>query len=363
VLTGPRKTQAPFLRQNPDTLTAIQVTDMTDEIWLLLDTKKIGGIESHVLQLASGLKCYNMAVRVVFLSHYGEHPLRARLQDQQVESSTLSGGFRGISRALKQHHPALLHTHGYKSGVLGRLAARRYGIPVISTYHAGEIPSGRVALYDWLDRMSAGLATAVYAVSPEIAARLPVKSMIADNFVNTDKLQRSQGCQIAYVGRLSHEKGPDRFLRFAGHYPQQMFDLYGEGPMAEALMRKAGNNVRLHGLQQNMATIWPRIGLLVMPSRHEGLPMAALEAMARGIPVLASEVGALPKLIRQDCNGWLKKQTDERGFIEQIGQWLAMSETDRNQLGENAHQHIVQNYSTQAVVPGLLRRYHQAIAH
>ena len=186
-------------------------------IWLLLDSSKAGGIETHVLQLANGLRNHGEAPLVVFLTDYGQHPLRELLQHNGIPQITLDGGFTTLFKKLRQERPAILHTHGYKAGILGRFSAWISKIPVISTYHSGEIASGKLALYDWIDRHSAGLAVQVFAVSPQIAQRLPVKAKVFDNFVNTRDLQNSTGNQIAFVGRVSNEKGPDYFASLATH--------------------------------------------------------------------------------------------------------------------------------------------------
>ena len=106
-----------------------------------------------------------------------------------------------------------------------------------------------------------------------------------------------------------------------------------------------------------MGGAWQDIGLLVMPSRHEGLPMAALEAMARGIAVLASAVGGLPDLIDDDRNGWTVDPSDSEGFAERLAQWTRMSEQRRREIGSAAIATIERGYSSRAVVPGILAAY------
>ena len=329
------------------------------KVWLLLDSRQLGGIESHVLQLANGLKMHNKEVQVVFLQHHGNHPLRVALQCRDISTLSLDGSPFSLLRAMREHRPGILHTHGYKAGIYGRLAARVCHIPAISTYHAGEIPSGKLAFYDWLDRQSARLASKVFAVSPQIAQRLPVNSELADNFVNTSGLAHSYGKQIAFVGRLSHEKGPDSFLQLAKHFPQHTFHLYGDGPMATELRKVAPANLQFHGMQNDMSRIWPQVGLLVMPSRYEGLPMSALEAMARGIPVLANQVGALDQLIENGRDGWLVQPGEFQQLQWRLEQWFGMSNENRQQLRLAAKIKIEQRFSANIAIPQLLQHYQQ----
>lgn len=326
-------------------------------IWLLLDSSKPGGIESHVLQLAVGLSRYGENVKVVFLTRYGEHPLRTALHSRGIATDTLDGHITTLWKEIRKARPSVIHTHGYKAGILGRLAARLSGVPVVSTYHAGEHSRGRLAVYDWLDRQSARLASAVFAVSPQIASRLPVVARQVDNFVDTTESEISSGGEIAFVGRLSEEKGPDIFLRLASRLPGQDFHVYGGGPQSSVLSHSATSNVRFHGQQDDMTRVWSRIGLLVMPSRHEGLPMAALEAMARGIPVLASDVGALGRLIDSGANGWLVKPGELDALIDRLSLWLDMSKQKQSRLSMAARQRVVERFSAKAVIPRLISSY------
>lgn len=331
-------------------------------IWILLDSSKPGGIESHVLQLAEGLHNHDEDVTVVFLKRYGEHPLRNTLKQLGINTTDLDGRFTTLLKAIRNAHPSVLHTHGYKAGIFGRIASRLCHIPVVTTYHAGEITSGMLAFYDWLDRKTARLASLVFAVSPQIARRLPVAASVVDNFVDTNNIELSKGDQIAFVGRLSIEKGADYFLEVAKRFPKQTFHLYGDGPQADELKTTVSENLVFHGQQDSMASIWSDISLLIMPSRHEGLPMAALEAMARGIPVLASDVGALDQLIDTGNNGWLVSPGDTDALAKNLQLYLNMNQQQKQAIQHAARKKISQRFSSEIAIPKLISSYAQIAA-
>lgn len=331
-----------------------------ENIWLLLDSSNNGGIESHVLQLAEGIQQHDAKVSVVFLSDYGRHPMHQALQNRGIHYFILDGSFSGLYRALKQHRPRVIHTHGYKAGIYGRCSARLTGIASISTYHAGEIASGKLAVYDFIDRISANLAKKVFAVSPQIAARLPGKAQVFNNFVNNTGIELACGDQIAFVGRASKEKGPDYFLGLAQQLPQLQFHLYGDGPELVNLRKCSLPNLHLHGQQDDMHNVWANIGLLVMPSRFEGLPMAALEAMARGIPVVAFNVGGLHRLIQPQVNGWLVEPGDIEQLAMQISVWHDSDEQQKKTWQGACTATIATHFSSDVAIPKLLDCYQQA---
>lgn len=330
-----------------------------NKIWLLLDSRTHGGIESHVYQLAEGLHHQEENVEVIFLTDYGHHPMHDLLRNQSVNYRVLDGKFSTLCSVLRRDKPSIVHTHGYKAGIYGRFAARLSKTSVITTYHAGERPRGKLALYDWLDRATARLADQFLAVSPQIAKRLPGSAKVVNNFINIDNLTASKGTQIAFVGRVSEEKGPDHFVSLANAFPRVNFHLYGDGPLLPELTQSSPDNLHLHGRQHDMNKIWPQIGLLLMPSRHEGLPMAALEAMARGIPVLAYRVGALDRLVHSSINGWLVSPGNLDDLTKHLHAWLCMSEQDRQQLRCASQKTIADKFSSQIVLPELIANYNK----
>lgn len=327
------------------------------EIWLLVDSRGSGGIESHILQLASGLHLHHLPVSVVFIADYGQHPLKDALVEHGIRVITLSNSISGLWRLVRKEKPRLLHSHGYKAGIISRVIGVLRGIPVVSTYHAGEAVTGKLAVYDFIDRHTAMLAAQCLTVSRPISQRLPVASLMLNNFVHTESVSIGRGLQYAFVGRLSEEKGPHIMLDIARKLPDIQFHIYGDGPLADQLRRQASGNVTFHGDQSDMSKIWPEIGLLIMPSLFEGLPMAALESMNRGIPVLATHVGALPDLINHGVNGWLLPVADSDDFIDYIQQWQFMPADQQMSIRFQARYQVATKFSAETVIPQLISIY------
>ncbi len=330
-----------------------------NEIWLLLDSRSNGGIETHIFQLATGLQQNNMEVKVIFLDNHGPHPLRDELNIQGIKNESLDGKISTLRRKLKSNSPKILHTHGYKAGIIGRILSKFSGIPVVSTYHSGDKGSGKLYFYGVIDRLTSCLSDKNYAVSQDISKSLIVHSEILNNFIDMDNINISRGSRIAYVGRISEEKGPDIFTNLAKQLTDTDFYLYGDGPIFNSLQRSKSSNTHFLGEKSNMASYWDDISLLVMPSRQEGLPLAAIEAMARGIPVLASDVGQLGQLICHKSNGWLVNVGDINNLVRHIREWLVMPTHERNKMRNAARQKVKGEFSSTVVIPSIIHSYNQ----
>lgn len=270
-------------------------------VYLLLDSSGFGGIESHVQQLALLIRQQAIDVEVVFIRRYCGHPQYALLQQHQIPFRFLSDTsswafFRQLSRQ------DVIHAHGYKAAVMARLFRVVAGYRLVTSFHAGEALNGRLACYEWANRYTSFLSSNL-AVSEKILKTLPFNCQLLRNFVFTDPeplvRQRHAVLQVGFVGRLSHEKGIDRFVELSRCCSGSDFHVFGDGELSGVVEEAA--ELHWHGAVDSMAQHWQQLDLLVISSRAEGLPMAALEAMANGVPVIATNVGDMAALLPQAC--------------------------------------------------------------
>jgi len=336
------------------------------QIWQVVDSRAYGGIESHIYYLSTALAAQGRDVCVIFLNDYGDHPLWQKLREAGVHIIKCAG-MMDFYRLVTAFHPAIMHSHGYKANLAVRVAGVMHGIPSVATYHAGDCETLRLKLYTTLDRVTACIGDAI-AVNDKIAKTVFGGAQVIDNFVPVPRERCGKivtADKIGFVGRLSYEKAPDRFLDLAARCPDKQFHIFGDGPMAESLQVKAPQNIRFHGHMGDMEEAWRHIDILCMPSRKEGLPLAALEAMARGIPVLAYAVGALPKLITHGENGWIlpvpkgnknSSADDMRDILKSI------EAVDVATCGHHARQTIIKNYAQGALLPHFIALYDRLLS-
>lgn len=328
----------------------------TDRVWLAIDARQVGGIEIHITHLARDLRARGVEATIVLVADHGSTPFIALLREQGLPWRVCRNSRDFVRTLAHQSATLLLHTHGYKAGILGRLTAWCSGKTVVSTFHSGDDGEGWRKLYSWLDRVTAPFAKCI-AVSEPIARKLPVASTVISNFVPMPAAAVPlAGRRIAFVGRLSGEKGPERFCQLAALCPAGEFHLYGDGPLRSRLQQQYGDRVALHGFCQ-MQNEWQQIDLLCITSRFEGLPLVALEAMAHGIPVCTFAVGGLVSLIDHKSNGWLVEPGQVPQMAAIVNYWLGCDGQQRRRMSEAARRTIVRGYSVNHRVSDILAVY------
>lgn len=133
---------------------------------------------------------------------------------------------------------------------------------------------------------------------------------------------------VGHMGAFSKEKGQETIVAVARELPQVRFVLAGEGPLREELQRAAPGNVEFPGFVADAAAFFARLDAFVMPSRSEAWGLAALEAMAHGVPVVASDIQGLAEIVEPGKSGWLVPGGD-------VGAWTrAIAGLDRAALAE-----------------------------
>ena len=277
---------------------------------------------------------------------------------------------------LKRKRFNLIHTHGYRADILGCFTSKLIGVPIISTCH-GYI-SGNINLitYNKLDQIALKLFDTVITVSKKIKNELikskvkASKIKVIPNAVPTvpenttaiqkdrDEFRRLFGLDpnsfiVGYVGRLSEEKGVKYLIEATSvltefDIPFQVL-LIGDGPSRdglEALVKKRGVEriVIFTGFQSNVENLISNIDALVLPSLTEGTPLALLEAMSYGVPVVASAVGEVPNIIDSGKNGILVSPAIP-GKIAEALLTLYRDKNFRLKISKNAKETIQSRYN------------------
>lgn len=335
-------------------------------IWQFIDSSNIGGIERHIEILTRALHQAGIQTQIVLYQDHGPNPWVEQLDQANLPIMMLDGSPTALQKALKAHQPALLHTHGYKASILGKVCAHLTGTPCVTTYHSGERGPFPVSLYQQADEATAFLSRAI-AVSEPIKARLPKSAQLVHNFMTLPpEIRAASGKEkaknIGFVGRFSHEKAPDLFAQLSQSLSEDKsfnWHMIGDGPMRDELQTSHASNINFHGPVTDMASIWPMLDLLIVPSRAEGLPLAVLEAMSFGIPVLASRVGALPSVIEHERNGWLYEVGDMENAKSILAAWAASTTNAQQTLAHAARETIEQHFSPEIGRSRILEIYRQ----
>ncbi len=308
-----------------------------------------GGAESVVAALASGERRAGAPVSVAALVPDGsDRPMLETLREAGVRVATIACGHRRylaetaeLERLLKEWGSDIVHTHVYHADIVGYLAARRLRLPVVATVHGFTTGDWKHRCYQAVDKWMLRRFNRVLAVSPGVAEALGRAGIARDRIrivanglaFDQSPLTRAearaklglaeQGRIVGWVGRLSHEKGPDIFVRMMNRSsaPDRLAVMLGDGPERDSL-GGSGDRVRIMGSVRNAGTLLHAFDVLALTSRTEGLPMILLEAGASGVPVVAFAVGGVPEIITGET-GWLVRANDEAGFAAAIDEALA----------------------------------------
>jgi glycosyltransferase involved in cell wall biosynthesis len=320
------------------------------KIVLFLDSKLFGGIESHIIELSKLFKKNNVEFEILFYKKYQNYQLYNSLNENFCKYTFLNGDFYSLLSFLNKNNDIVLHTHGYKAGILGRFACKAFKTLCVSTFHAGEQGEGRVFLYNKIDHLTSFLSHNLI-VSEKLRNKV-YKPKYLNNFINpknkNKKLKReSKKINIAFVGRLSYEKAPDRFLELAKHFYNDsniLFHIYGSGSLQNELKNKSTNNIIFHGHQSN-SDFWNTIDVLIICSREEGLPMVLLEAMDNNIISLSNRVGQIETVIQHEHNGVLTNNQSTDELILSLKSLLSLSDKEKQEITINAYEDIQKTYS------------------
>ena len=129
------------------------------------------------------------------------------------------------------------------------------------------------------------------------------------------------------------------------------------------LVRKCGpaHHVHLLGVRNDVASLLARADIFLLPSRVESFPISIMEAMSMGLPVVASNVGGIPDLVRHGEDGFLHDAADLEGMARSVVALLDDAAL-RERLGANGRQRVVEEFSLEKLGDRALERYEALLA-
>ncbi len=291
-----------------------------------------------------------------------------------------------IRELATQTGAEVVHAHGYKADVYVYLAMRGSPISIVSTCHTWYDNDIVVRLYGMLDRLVLRRFSGIVAVSTAVKQQLLGAGVsegnvrLIRNGVDLLAFQESSRSQqtpngadcplsVGLVGRLSQEKGVDLFLQAAARVLQELphtkFLVVGDGPLRvelESLIEHLGlaGSVSLLGRKDDMPSFYNSLDLLVSASRQEGLPIALLEGMASGLPLVATAVGGVPALVQTDRTGVLVPADNVEALAKAISR-LLLDAGLRQRFGNAARTLIAEEYSATRMASDYLSLYQEAV--
>jgi len=291
---------------------------------------------------------------------------------------------RQLIRLLRFLRPHLLHTHSSKTGILGRIAGRVASVPVVvHTVHGFAFPFGQSrlarAIYYAIEYFGCHLCDALVVVNAadrriavEKLNMRPEKVHLIPNGIDPFALGRlsqeprqtlrrdlfADACDdvvcIGMVGRLWRQKNPECLVRAAIELHQRgcrnfRVILVGDGDLRGSLevlidQNGVGGIVRLLGWREDVPRLLGALDIFVLPSRWEGMPLAIIEAMAAGLPVVASDIPGNRDLVSEGIDGILFCADDHVGLADRLHE-LITDPSRAMAMGSAAQSKAIREYS------------------
>ncbi|MCI0490565.1 MAG: glycosyltransferase [Blastocatellia bacterium] len=376
----------------------------------LINSFEIGGTERQAVELLKRLDTERYDVRLAALSLRG--PLYREIADRfpQVPVFPLNSFYnlnalrqlRRLRELMIGERIDILHAHDFYAGFIGATAARLAGVRVVACQRhlklsdravhvwgtriihasAHRILVNSEAIRDYILAQRSALAPKIVVIkngvrvgqhpfnSPTVETLPYGRATEEDRFALRERLCRELGFNpdakiIGMVARLQPVKGHRFFIEAAAQLietePKARFVLVGDGPLRseiEAQAAELGLNGRLAmlGDRDDASRLVAAFDLFALSSLHEGLPNAVMEAMAAGVPVIATAVGGTRELIADGETGYLVPPADSNALRERMRFALA-NEENRRSVADNGRRFIIERFGMQRMVESVERLY------
>jgi glycosyltransferase involved in cell wall biosynthesis len=354
------------------------------KVTFLAATLGHGGAERQLFYILRALRRAGALPRLIAFTQgeFWEGPIR----ELGVPVVTLPDGsplarLHGLVRALRQDRPDVLQSQHFHANLYAVVAARVLGLREIGAIRNDAVSEvrnvgGRMGRWSLLaPRVVAANSRAAIQNAVALGAK-PRRLVLLPNVLDTERFapppQRPpKPVRVLLVGRLHPDKRVDRFisivakLRERTKIPFQAI-IVGHGPDRANLEEQAAclglsrDWMEFRGAAADVVPAYQQASVLVLTSQREGTPNVVLEAMACGLPVVATSVGGVPEIVQHGETGFLAGAEDENEMIEPLLE-LVQDAALRNRMGLLARAHIEEHYSMERLPAYLVNLYQAAL--
>lgn len=329
----------------------------------LIDSLGPGGAEHLLAAYLPFLRRAGVVPTVVAIQEQQGNPVARRIAAQGIPVTELGirrlrqrGAFARVRGAVAAADPEVVHTQLEFAAVLGIPAARRLGLPTVATLHTLDAPPprSRLALHFRLMAWALRRARRVIAVSEitrrhylERARLRPERVVTIYNGIDPTAFQAGPGVGeearaelaippdapvLATVAVQREPKGIQHMLAalpaVAAAFPTVRYLLVGDGPHRPALEQQArelglADRVVFAGAREDVPRLLAAADIFVLPSLTEALPTVVAEAMAAGLPIVATTVGGIPEMVRHGEAALLVPPSDPEALAAAVLRLLA----------------------------------------
>lgn len=297
---------------------------------------------------------------------------------------------RALARLVRAENYQLIHTHTARSVLIGALAARWAGVPLIHHVHSPAVADSTHRLRNWFnaasERYSVRCAERVITVSSSLAryvesaglsrhAPTVVPNGVPTSARLTERAAPTGTWTLGVVALFRPRKGLEVLLDALAELVADGHELrlravggfetvdYEREIRARASQLRLDERIEWRGFQKDIHAELATMDLFILPSLFgEGMPMVILEAMAAGVPVIGTRVEGTPEVVRDGVDGLIAEPRSASSLAETMARVIT-GQCDWAGLRQSAYQRQIEHFSDRSMACGVARVYQEVLSH
>ena len=361
----------------------------SNRVLIICTNADLAGAPTHVRDLSKLLLKNGWTVWVVF----GENgPIKDELEVAGITTHVIPSlrsalnlsldfiAFKSFKKIVQEFRPSVIHAHSSKAGMIGRLVGLFCGIPTIYTVHGWGFGPNRkliTSIFVYVTELMLMRQTTKFITVSNADTHLGLKYLLIPkariskiyNISNFKRSEMQSGAGLAKIIMVARDNYPKDYRTFFKSLASVSLDsviVVGRGTdeqnfkdMARSLSGSNFKKIRFVGESSEIESFLEKSSIYVLSSRFEGLPISIIEAMSKGLPIVATAVGGIPEIVKNQKNGLLFQPGDSDKLSE-ILNILSLNPEIRQRYGAASIARFKEEFNKDAFIERTLKVYDAA---